>query len=64
MKCTYFFNNMDKVIISKIKEKYKISPCGIPDLQFTLCSIKTNLKVLMACKKNNLIPTVKFHPLT
>jgi hypothetical protein len=46
------------------REKYKISPCGLLDLQFTPCCIKTNLKVPVVCKKNNLVPTVKFHPLT
>jgi hypothetical protein len=46
------------------REKYKISPCGLLDLQFTPCGIKTNSKVHMICKKNNLVPTVKFHPLT
>jgi hypothetical protein len=48
----------------KYREKHKISPCGLPDLQFTPCGIKTNLKVLWYTKENNLVPTVKFHPLT
>jgi hypothetical protein len=51
-----------KIII--IREKYKISSWGLLDLQFTPCGIKTNSKVPMVCKKNNLVPTVKFYPLT
>jgi hypothetical protein len=35
----------------KRREKYKISPYGLPDLQFTPCGFKTNLKVPMVCKK-------------
>jgi hypothetical protein len=45
-------------------EKYKISQCGLLDLQFTPCGIKMNSKVLVVCKKNNLVLTVKFHQLT
>jgi hypothetical protein len=37
-----------------IREKYKISLCGLPDLQFTSCGIKTNLKVPMVCKKKTI----------
>jgi hypothetical protein len=37
--------------LSPSREKYKISPCGLPDLQFTPCGIKTNLKVPMVCTK-------------
>jgi hypothetical protein len=48
----------------KKREKYKISLCGLLDLQFTHCGIKTNSKVLAVYKKNNLVPTVKFHPLS
>jgi hypothetical protein len=46
--------NIEKWVQSitlKIGEKYKISSCGLPDLQFTLCGIKTNLKVPMVRKK-------------
>jgi hypothetical protein len=35
----------------KRREKYKISLCSLPDLQFIPCGIKTNLKVPMVCKK-------------
>jgi hypothetical protein len=47
----------------KKKEKYKISLRDLLDLQFTPCGIKTNSKVPAVYKKNNLVPTVKFHPL-
>jgi hypothetical protein len=59
-------NSKLRQLKSKLKnrEKYKISPCGLLDLQFTPCGIKTNSKVPVVCKKNNLILTVKFHPLT
>jgi hypothetical protein len=48
----------------KKKEKYKTSPRGLLGLQFTLYGIKTNSKVPVVCKKNNLVPIVKFHLLT
>jgi hypothetical protein len=48
----------------KIREKYKISPYGLLDLQFTPCGIKMNSKVPVVCRKNNLVLTVKLHPLT
>jgi hypothetical protein len=62
-KVTSDFPRISKTIII-IREKYKISPCGLFDLQFTPCGIKTNSKVPVVCKKNNLVPTVKLHPLT
>jgi hypothetical protein len=65
-KLTYLIKNFKSSLTYyyKIREKYKISPCGLLDLQFTSCGIKTNSKVPVICKKNNLVPTVKFHPLT
>jgi hypothetical protein len=45
-----------KIITQKIKnrEKYKISHCGLLDLQFTPCDIKMNLKVPVLCKKKTI----------
>jgi hypothetical protein len=40
----------------KYREKHKISPCGLPDLQFTPCGIKTNLKVPMVYKRKQFSP--------
>jgi hypothetical protein len=51
-------------IYIKFREKYKISSRGLLDLQFTPCGIKTNSKVHVVCKKNNLVHTIKFHQLT
>jgi hypothetical protein len=53
-----------KVFVFVFREKYKISLCGLLDLQFTPYGIKTNSKVPVICKKNNLVPIIKFHPLT
>jgi hypothetical protein len=39
------------LIMIKKREKYKISSCGLLDLQFTPCGIKTNSKVPVVCKK-------------
>jgi hypothetical protein len=41
-----------------LREKCKISPCGLLDLQLTHCGIKMNSKVPDICQKNNI---VKFH---
>jgi hypothetical protein len=58
-------NNINQIItFSQFREKYKISPCGLLNLQFTPCGIKINSKVPIVCKQNNLVLTVKFHPLT
>jgi hypothetical protein len=60
----FLFHTLFLILVMFVfREKYKISPCGLLDLQFTLCGIETNSKVPVVCKKNNLIPTVKFHPL-
>jgi hypothetical protein len=40
-----------------LREKYKISPCGLLDLQFTPYGIKMNSKVPVVCKKKK-----KFSP--
>ena len=40
----------------EIREKYKISPCDLLDLQCTPCGIKTNLKVPMVCKTKQFSP--------
>jgi hypothetical protein len=66
--------------IIPFRKKCKISHCGLSNLQFTLCGIKTNSEVHVVSKrtqkslwyakkkkkkkKNNLVPTVKFHQLT
>ena len=46
------------------REKCKISPCGLLDLQLIPCGIKVNSKFLNVCQNNNLTPTVKFRLLT
>jgi hypothetical protein len=52
---------------NKEKEKYKISPCGLPDLWLVYCG-QNEHNVSKICqkkkKKNNLLLTIKFHPLT
>ena len=40
-----------KFHVIKKREKYKISPCSILDLQFTPCGLKTNLEVPEVCQK-------------
>jgi hypothetical protein len=42
--------------IDKKSRRYKISPCGLPDLQFTPYGIKTNLKVPMVYKRKQFSP--------
>jgi hypothetical protein len=43
------------------REKYKITPYGLPDLQLAHFGTKMHLEVLEVCQKNNLLLTIKFH---
>jgi hypothetical protein len=47
-----------------IREKYKISPYSLPNLQIAICCIKINSKVPVVGENNNLFLEINFRPLT
>jgi hypothetical protein len=55
---------LEQLLEYSFKKNCKINHCGLSDLQLVPCGIKMKSKVLEVCqKKNNLLPTVIFHPL-
>jgi hypothetical protein len=43
-------------------EKYKISSCGLPNLQIAPCDIKNDSRVYVVRKNDNLLTGVNFRP--